>query len=183
MEYIIHESETTIPADRAYLMQADGMVDNDTAASIARALGKDYDEYINSFGGPYPEGIPPHRTTKTTIRPGFNFTVPLADEAHGMTDKYLFINKVKPHKRNPDLLRCQMTVLGIDDEGEEYVETSWQQYFEKGKMVISFGNEVEEHIESPKHKTAAKVAGLVVTVAGVIVAEEAIRRHRKHKKQ
>jgi hypothetical protein len=152
------------------------VVDDATRKDIARALGKHFDPYEETFG---PE-VRPYRTTEVRIKAGHNYTIPLGDAPFAATSKYLFINKVKPLKRDRNTLRCQMTLVSIDDDGNETIEESVIHFFKKGEAVFAFGKDIEDHVD--KTKIGKRVAAVgVVTIAGIVV-EETARRYIKNKK-
>jgi hypothetical protein len=182
MEQISNIPEQPPSVADIYLAQPSGVIDQDTALAIRYALDLEDDPVDRVFGAS--KEAYRKRSTFATVRPGHNFTIPLGDDPYAdEATKFLFINKVRRlHKRKSDLLKCQMTVFHIDENGEEVIEQSWRQNLRKGKTVVAFNKEVEEHVEQSKAKRNAMVAGLVVTIAGVVVvAEEAHRRHKKQK--
>lgn len=152
-------------------------VDDETRKDIARALGRHFDPYEETFG---PE-VRPYRTTEVRIKAGHNYTIPLGDAPFAATSKYLFINKVKPLKRDKNTLRCQMTLVNIDEDHSETIEASVIHFFKKGEAVFAFGKDIEDHVDKTKIGKRVATVG-IVTIAGIVVVEEAARRYIKHKK-
>lgn len=154
-----------------------GSVDEQTRIDIARALGNYDDPYQAVFG---PKEVP-LRTTQAKIKAGHNYTIPLGDDPYASTSKYLFVNKVKPLKRDKNTLRCQMTLVNIDPDGNEVIEESDIHFFKKGEAVFAFGKDIEDHVDKTKIGKRVATVG-IVTIAGIVVVEEAARRYIKHKK-